>query len=86
MVGYPEAMQDARFRPLGHKGSRRNRSAQRPDLSFSTRERQAIGFSITGEKLDMCPSELLCLQFAAAFALGSAIALLREPEEQPKEG
>src|SRR5918994_1390846 len=46
-------------------------------LAFSTLERQAVGFSIAGEKLDLDPSERLSLQLLAAYTCGSA-ALLAE--------
>lgn len=44
-------------------------------LAFSTVERQAIGFSIAGEKLDLDPCERLALELVAAYTCGSAVLL-----------
>jgi LuxR family quorum sensing-dependent transcriptional regulator len=46
-------------------------------LAFSTLERQAIGFSVAGEKLYLDPSERLSFELIAAYACGS-VALLAE--------
>ncbi|WP_172351900.1 helix-turn-helix transcriptional regulator [Mesorhizobium sp. NZP2298] len=53
-------------------------------VSFATVERQAVGFSIAGERLEIGSGEYVSLQFVAAFALGRALALVdgilnREP-------
>jgi LuxR family quorum sensing-dependent transcriptional regulator len=44
-------------------------------FAFSTVEREAIGFSIAGEKFEADPSERQTLQLVAAFALGCAVSL-----------
>ncbi|MBZ9683913.1 LuxR family transcriptional regulator [Mesorhizobium sp. ESP6-5] len=45
-------------------------------IAFSTLERNPVGFSIAGEKLDSDPCDRLALQFVMAYAFGCASALV----------
>ncbi|MGX5850583.1 helix-turn-helix transcriptional regulator [Mesorhizobium sp. PL10] len=44
-------------------------------IPFATLERQAVGFSVAGEKLDPDPHDRLAFQFVAACAFGCAVTL-----------
>lgn len=44
-------------------------------IPFATLERQAVGFSVAGEKLDPDPHDRLAFQFVAAYAFGCAAVL-----------
>jgi len=44
-------------------------------IPFVTLERQAVGFSVAGEKLDPDPHDRLAFQFVAAYAFGCAAGL-----------
>lgn len=44
-------------------------------IPFATLERQAVGFSVAGEKLDPDPHDCLAFQFVAACAFGCAAIL-----------
>ncbi|WP_352747640.1 LuxR family transcriptional regulator [Mesorhizobium sp. M0701] len=45
-------------------------------IPFATWERQAVGFSVAGEKLDPDPHDRLAFQFVAAYAFGCAAILV----------
>ncbi|TRC98426.1 LuxR family transcriptional regulator [Mesorhizobium sp. WSM4303] len=51
-------------------------------LAFSTLERQAFGFSVAGEKLELDPYERLALQLVAAYTCGSATLLAEARRER----
>lgn len=51
--------------------------------TFSTIERQPIGFSFAGERLDPDPRERAALEFLAAYAVGCAIALVQAQSREP---
>lgn len=44
-------------------------------MALSTVERQAVGFSVAGERLEVDPHDRLTLELVCAYALGCAIVL-----------